>query len=732
MKLAKFFLAGAFGFWLHANSASAQTINWQQTNGPLGGTVNEVAVNKTNGYIFAAVEGAGMVRSTDNGESWTFINSGLTNLNVQALAIKTNGDLFVGTNQGVFRSTNNGESWVHIYSGTTRTRNIQALAINAQSGEIFAGASFVNDGTVLRSTDNGATWAEFTNGLAKVGAMQAFAINSATGEIFTGTSTAGVLRSRDRGENWIPVNNGLTNLNVLALIATSTGTLFAGADSSVLKRGIFRSTNNGENWTPVLVTSRSVLSFALNSRGHIFASTSGSGVYLSTDNGNNWSFKNNGFRSLAILALALNANDHIFAGTHCTGVFRSTDNAASWTAINTNLRYTSIVSLAAQQTTGYVFAGSHCGGIFRSTDSGQNWTWAGLPNASVTALATNVSGDIFAGTSAGDPIFGARGRIFRSTDNGTTWVNVSPDDDYFLSFAFSPSGELYAGTGFYSLCGFLNICDYGDIYYSNNNGQNWTKIASMLDDHVHALAVNASGRVFAGTPEGIYRRSGEFWQYVQGPNVRSLLVHSPTGHVFAGASNGILRSIDDGGNWNTIHSLPGNFTWALAMDANGHIYAATEKSGVLRSTDNGVTWQSISTGLTINDIRSLALHHASGQIFAGTNGRGVFRHEQPTAVSEIASEMPASFELTQNYPNPFNPSTTIKYDLPQQVEVKLVIFDMLGRRVRTLVAHRQQTGRYAITWDGRNDAGEQVPSGVYLYRIEAGDFRAARRLTMVK
>ncbi|MDZ7362990.1 MAG: T9SS type A sorting domain-containing protein [candidate division KSB1 bacterium] len=79
--------------------------------------------------------------------------------------------------------------------------------------------------------------------------------------------------------------------------------------------------------------------------------------------------------------------------------------------------------------------------------------------------------------------------------------------------------------------------------------------------------------------------------------------------------------------------------------------------------------------------------------------------------------MPLSFELARNYPNPFNPSTMTKYELPQQVEVKLVIFDVLGRRVRTLVNQRQPAGRYTLTWDGRNEQGQVLASGVYIYQL---------------
>ncbi len=88
----------------------AQTDFWQQTNGPLGGSVNSFTIN-SNADIFAGT-GGGVFRSTDNGDNWSAINTGLTNTRVLALAMNSNGDIFAGTRGGgVFRSSDNGDNW---------------------------------------------------------------------------------------------------------------------------------------------------------------------------------------------------------------------------------------------------------------------------------------------------------------------------------------------------------------------------------------------------------------------------------------------------------------------------------------------------------------------------------------------------------------------------------------------------------------------------------------------
>ena len=102
------------------------------------------------------------------------------------------------------------------------------------------------------------------------------------------------------------------------------------------------------------------------------------------------------------------------------------------------------------------------------------------------------------------------------------------------------------------------------------------------------------------------------------------------------------------------------------------------------------------------------------------------------APGDIHTLLPEVFALDQNYPNPFNPSTTIRYALPKAVQVKVIIYDILGREVRTLVDDFKQAGYQQIVWDGRSNAGAAVASGIYLYRLEAGAFVKTRKLMVLK
>lgn len=92
--------------------------------------------------------------------------------------------------------------------------------------------------------------------------------------------------------------------------------------------------------------------------------------------------------------------------------------------------------------------------------------------------------------------------------------------------------------------------------------------------------------------------------------------------------------------------------------------------------------------------------------------------------TDVASSInvPHSFGLSQNYPNPFNPSTTIKYQLPENSDVILAVYNALGQRVKTLINKKQKAGEYAISWDGIDENGIRVSSGLYFLRLKAGDF----------
>lgn len=107
-------------------------------------------------------------------------------------------------------------------------------------------------------------------------------------------------------------------------------------------------------------------------------------------------------------------------------------------------------------------------------------------------------------------------------------------------------------------------------------------------------------------------------------------------------------------------------------------------------------------------------------------GGALFKH------SGSETGLPEKFDLSQNYPNPFNPSTTIHFDLPESASAKLIVYNMQGQLIRTLVNESLPAGYHVVDWDGADDTGHQVASGIYVYRLEAGSFVQSLKMTLVK
>ena len=104
-----------------------------------------------------------------------------------------------------------------------------------------------------------------------------------------------------------------------------------------------------------------------------------------------------------------------------------------------------------------------------------------------------------------------------------------------------------------------------------------------------------------------------------------------------------------------------------------------------------------------------------------------------TAAASLATPFPYEFVLEQNHPNPFNSTTAIRYQLPRECQVTIAIYNMLGQNIRTLVRNQwHQAGFHVVSWDGKNDVGQEVGTGVYWYQLRAGDFVGSKKLVVLK
>ncbi len=101
-------------------------------------------------------------------------------------------------------------------------------------------------------------------------------------------------------------------------------------------------------------------------------------------------------------------------------------------------------------------------------------------------------------------------------------------------------------------------------------------------------------------------------------------------------------------------------------------------------------------------------------------------------VSSKSESLPKAFSLSQNYPNPFNPETVIKYTLPEDCHVELILYNILGQKVKTLVNQHQSAGYKMVHWNGRDDEGNEIASGLYFYRIETPKYSETKKMVLLR
>jgi photosystem II stability/assembly factor-like uncharacterized protein len=522
-----------------------------------------------------------------------------------------------------------------------------------------------------------------------------------------------VYRSSNNGVSWqlLNTNTGLTTTYIWSLSANGTN-LYAGTG----KGGVFKSTNNGTTWSNIGLVGKDI--DVLTAYGDtIIAAVNQDGVYLSTDSGASWKIINGrGFTDEQYMTIAFSGNT-LFVGAYYSGFF-SNDLGLNWHAFSIGRPQTCVTSIIANRRS--LCVGTINGGVYSSTNDGTDWK---VSRFGETGYVSNlVSNDtvIFASIVSG---------IFRSKDNGFNWtivdsglVNNSP-----LCMVIA---DPYLYTGTYS----------GGVFRSTDNGTSWNLPSTDLTNtSINALTVSGAN-LFAGTISnggGVFlsTNSGTSWTAVNTgltyPMVQSLAVLGS--NLFAGTDyGGVFRSTDNGTSWIAVNTgLTNTSIYALAVSGT-NLFAGTA-GGVFLSTNNGISWTEVNTGLTNTDVRALATspNGAGGtNLFAGTYGSGIFKRllsEMVASVERLSADLPIHFNLGQNYPNPFNPVTTISYDLPKKEHTTLIIYDILGRQLETLINEMQQQGKYKVTFNGSN-----LSSGVYFYRLKAGSFAETKQFVLLK
>jgi len=190
-------------------------------------------------------------------------------------------------------------------------------------------------------------------------------------------------------------------------------------------------------------------------------------------------------------------------------------------------------------------------------------------------------------------------------------------------------------------------------------------------------------------------------------------------NILPGVPEGVLASLVDNTvelTWN--ESIDEDFQYFIIEKIVNEVEELIETSDAFFLDENYVS-------NAVHSYRIASVDHAGNQ--------SDYSNFVEVAVLGVDGEIiPAVFALYQNYPNPFNPTTQIKYDLPESANVTINIYDVLGRNISTLVNGLQNAGYHSLRWDAKNNIGEAVSAGMYIYTIQAGDYRATKKMVLLK
>ena len=337
---------------------------------------------------------------------------------------------------------------------------------------------------------------------------------------------------------------------------------------------------------------------------------------------------------------------------------------------------------------GQTFIGTLWNGIYKLDYNGKVWIQNNndLYNSSISALVVSPNGDIYAGMSTGG--------FFRSTDNGGNWTEIDTGlaNNNVNSLAVNSMGVIFAGTA------------GGGVFYSVSQGDSWTALNNgLLSLNITSIAISPEDYIFAGTSgDGIYFRAAV------------LPVELST---FTAAVN--KSSV--------------NLLWSTATEKNNAGFEIDRLNHDKNSSTNDNVWTKIgfvkgsgtsvaehSYSFTDNTVKDCNYLYRIKQI--DYNGSCSYSNE-----IEVDVLQPTNYELGQNFPNPFNPSTTINYQLPQNSPVTLIIYNSIGKEIKTLVNEFESTGRYSVKFNAAN-----IASGIYFYRLRAGNFISTKKMLLLK
>jgi photosystem II stability/assembly factor-like uncharacterized protein len=684
---------------------------WEFMNGPYYASINVLAIdpiNPNNIYAGAIENGGAVFKSTNGGVDWQYLPpTGTT----YALVIDPQNPYRIYA--GKYRSIDGGQNWE--YMNNLGIGDSWALAVDpVNPNNVYAG-DLLNSG-IWKSTDYGDTWETKNNGIPvgfPHGWIKFIEINPQNpSSIYVGTNLDGVFRTRDGGENW----------SSFGIVASDFKIDWN--DTTIIYRiqggQLYKTYNSGASWVQCSLNGINMIE--IDPVDHLRLYAGWPGVYRSNDGGSTWNDIGNelSFRAGDVADIAVNPvnNNEVYLGTGI-GVYKSVDSTYKWQekfrGLNKALTFDfSIAGSSLYSAVGF--------GVFSYNDG--KWIYKGLSGA--MNIAAN-PGDPSILLASIDTDFGDR-LIYRSTDGGKHWSWNGLFTIYHIPIAISDidPDRVYAGD-----------------WRSSDKGASWDTISAHIINGGFAIHPEQSEIVYMCSMDGVYKtyNAGTSWDslaFLNSFERKSIAVDPTNGDVvylgFFG--EGVYKSINGGYDWfpinNGLTNLQVMAIGVHPVNAN-QIFIAVYDGGVFQSNNGGGDWFEINDNLPNLAVTTLAVDTHYVYIGYNMDLEGVYRREIITSIEEPGvSQKPVSFQLFQNYPNPFNSTTAIPFELGQSGHISLKIFNILGEEVITLLDKNLFAGRHSVSWNGRSSDGREVSSGVYFYRLKAGDAVQLYKMLVVR
>jgi len=466
---------------------------------------------------------------------------------------------------------------------------------------------------------------------------------------------------------------------------------------------------------------------------YVIAVGDGGTILLTTDGGSTWDVIPSGTTQNLISISIINNSTAVIAGEGGL-LLRTTSGGNSWETVNSNVT-DNLLSVSFNGANG--IAGGTSQTIIYSTDAGQTWltSQTGFFGGGFYGVQMFDANNAFV---AGDnsifgPLFG------KSTDGGQNW-------DFTSFYLNNNEGRLYA-THFFDLNNGITAAAVftgeGAISMTSDGGTDWTTLP-FFNNALYSIYFPASQSLIGytvGAAGTILKTTdgGSEWTAQQSgtPNTLSGVVFADELIGYAVGDGGTILKTNTGGvipveltSFNIrLENDRIELSWKTATEINNSGFY------IQRKTQSG--WEILNFvqghGTTTEEHDYIYKDNLENLDYRGkiyyrlkqVDNDGSVQYSRTVKIDY--SPKPDDFKLEQNYPNPFNPATSIKYAIPLDTHVKLTIYDLLGNEIKTLVDGYQPAGTYSVKFDGSN-----LTSGIYIYRLQAGDFVSTKRMVLIK